>query len=47
MLGDPKRVGCMAMRQSSHLCHEGGFAIVDREELAFFCEKHVANEVCR
>ena len=23
---------------------EGGFAIVDREELAFFCEKHVANE---
>ena len=20
---------------------EGGFAIVDREELAFFCEKHV------
>ena len=25
---------------------EGGFAIVDREELAFFCEKHVANEVC-
>jgi len=24
---------------------EGGFAIVDREELAFFCEKHVSNEV--
>ena len=24
---------------------EGGFAIVDREELAFFCEKHVADEV--
>ena len=23
---------------------EGGFAIVDREELAFFCEKHVSNE---
>ena len=23
---------------------EGGFSIVDREELAFFCEKHVANE---
>jgi len=23
---------------------EGGFAIVNREELAFFCEKHVANE---
>ena len=23
---------------------EEGFAIVDREELAFFCEKHVANE---
>ena len=24
---------------------EGGFAIVDRHELAFFCEKHVKNEV--
>ena len=24
---------------------EGGFAIVDREELAFFCEKHVSSEV--
>ena len=24
---------------------EGGFAIVDREELAFFCEKHVSDEV--
>ena len=24
---------------------EGGFAIVDREELAFFCEKHVKDEV--
>ena len=24
---------------------EGGVAIVDREELAFFCEKHVSNEV--
>tara|TARA_R100001086_G_scaffold58245_1_gene26616 strand:- start:8316 stop:8813 length:498 start_codon:yes stop_codon:yes gene_type:complete len=24
---------------------EGGFAIVDREELAFFCEKHISNEV--
>ncbi len=24
---------------------EGGFAIVDREELAFFCEKHVSKEV--
>ena len=23
---------------------EGGFSIVDREELAFFCEKHVRNE---
>ena len=23
---------------------EGGFSIVDREELAFFCEKHVKNE---
>ena len=23
---------------------EGGFAIVDREELAFFCEKHVRHE---
>ena len=23
---------------------EGGFAIVDRGELAFFCEKHVKNE---
>jgi len=23
---------------------EGGFSIVDREELALFCEKHVANE---
>jgi hypothetical protein len=23
---------------------EGGFAIVNREELAFFCEKHVSNE---
>jgi len=23
---------------------EGGFAIVDREELAFFCEKHVRDE---
>ena len=23
---------------------EGGFSVVDREELAFFCEKHVANE---
>ena len=25
---------------------EGGFSIVDRQELAFFCEKHVAHEVC-
>lgn len=24
---------------------EGGFAIVDREDLAFFCEKHVKDEV--
>lgn len=24
---------------------EGGFAIVDRQELAFFCEKHVSTEV--
>ena len=24
---------------------EGGFSIVDREELAFFCEKHVSKEV--
>ena len=24
---------------------EGGFAIVNREELAFFCEKHVSDEV--
>ena len=24
---------------------EGGFSIVDREELAFFCEKHVSGEV--
>lgn len=24
---------------------EGGFSIVDREELAFFCEKHVSDEV--
>ena len=24
---------------------EGGFAIVDREELAFFCETHVSSEV--
>lgn len=24
---------------------EGGFSIVDREELAFFCEKHVRNEI--
>lgn len=24
---------------------EGGFAIVDREELAFFCEEHVSKEV--
>ena len=24
---------------------EGGFSIVDREELAFFCEKHVKDEV--
>ena len=24
---------------------EGGFAIVDREELAVFCEKHVSSEV--
>ncbi len=23
---------------------EGGFSIVDRDELAFFCEKHVRNE---
>ena len=23
---------------------EGGFSIVDREELAFFCEKHVSDE---
>jgi hypothetical protein len=23
---------------------EGGFSIVDRQELAFFCEKHVRNE---
>ena len=23
---------------------EGGFSIVDREELAFFCEKHVRDE---
>ena len=23
---------------------EGGFSIVDREELAFFCEKHVKDE---
>lgn len=23
---------------------EGGFSIVDREELAFFCEKHVSKE---
>lgn len=26
---------------------EGGFAIVDREELAFFCEKHVSDEVVK
>ena len=24
---------------------EGGFSIVDRDELAFFCEKHVSDEV--
>tara|TARA_Y100000114_G_scaffold155773_1_gene180822 strand:+ start:2617 stop:3120 length:504 start_codon:yes stop_codon:yes gene_type:complete len=24
---------------------EGGFSIVDRQELAFFCEKHVSDEV--
>lgn len=24
---------------------EGGFSIVDREELAFFCEKHVKDEI--
>ena len=24
---------------------EGGFSIVDRQELAFFCEKHVKDEV--
>ena len=24
---------------------EGGFAIVDRQELAFWCEKHVKDEV--
>lgn len=26
---------------------EGGFAIVNREELAFFCEKHVSDEVVK
>ncbi len=26
---------------------EGGFAIVDRDELAFFCEKHVRDEVVK
>ncbi len=26
---------------------EGGFAIVDREELALFCEKHVSDEVVK
>lgn len=26
---------------------EGGFSIVDREELAFFCEKHVSDEVVK
>ena len=26
---------------------EGGFAIVDRQELAFFCEKHVSTEVVK
>ena len=24
---------------------EGGFSVVDREELAFWCEQHVANEL--